>query len=466
MEKTTSILIVDDSSSNIDILVEILKEYQLFVALNGLKALEIAITNKPDIIILDVVMPEIDGFEVCKRLKENPLTEDIPVIFITAQNKIEDEIKGLELGAVDFISKPISPPIVLARVKNQLLLQESNRKIQSNFEELKRTQEQLIKNEKLIALGRLVASVAHEINTPIAAIKSSNQNQSIEVNNISENIDKIILEMEPVKISLFSSILKECISKTNNLTTKEERAIKRELSYEIGVAFPDIDSTIFAELLLESNIFSLNDNCKKMLEFKNPETTFKILSSIVSITNSINIIELSIEKVQNIVFSLKNYSRNDSNIFLNPVSSSIVESINSVLTLYNSKIKHSIELIKNYRFTETIVCYPDLLSQVWVNLLNNALQSMEYKGTLTITVTDDNKNVIVSIKDTGTGIPISIREEIFQPFFTTKDIGEGTGLGLDIVKKIIDQHKGTIELESEIGIGTTFIITLPKDLSN
>jgi len=117
------ILIVDDASENIAVLGGILSDYKRQVASNGEKALKIAFgDNKPDLILLDVMMPEMDGFEVCRRLKENPGTKNIPVIFITAKTEVEDETQGLALGAVDFIPKPISPPVVIARVKNQLEL--------------------------------------------------------------------------------------------------------------------------------------------------------------------------------------------------------------------------------------------------------------------------------------------------------------------------------------------------------
>ncbi|NUN07751.1 MAG: response regulator [Ignavibacteriaceae bacterium] len=117
------ILIVDDAPENIDILGSILHSYKKSVALNGEKALKlVAGPNVPDLILLDIMMPGMDGFEVCRRLKADPKTKDIPVIFITAKNSVEDETMGLELGAVDFLPKPISPPVVLARVKNQLEL--------------------------------------------------------------------------------------------------------------------------------------------------------------------------------------------------------------------------------------------------------------------------------------------------------------------------------------------------------
>ena len=121
--KNQRILIVDDTPENIDVLIEILSEYRRSVATNGEKALQIAGSgNPPDLILLDIMMPGMDGYEVCQKLKSEEKTKSIPVIFLTGMADEESEKKGLELGAVDYITKPISPPIVLERVKNHLLL--------------------------------------------------------------------------------------------------------------------------------------------------------------------------------------------------------------------------------------------------------------------------------------------------------------------------------------------------------
>jgi sigma-B regulation protein RsbU (phosphoserine phosphatase) len=122
-----AVLVVDDTPANIQVLMETLKDdYRIVAAVNGERALQLAISDPPpDIILLDVMMPEMDGYEVCARLKADAKTRDIPVIFITAMSDAQDETRGLELGAVDYITKPISPPVVLARVKSQLALKQA-----------------------------------------------------------------------------------------------------------------------------------------------------------------------------------------------------------------------------------------------------------------------------------------------------------------------------------------------------
>ncbi|MDQ2103199.1 diguanylate cyclase [Azospirillum isscasi] len=119
----SKILVVDDIPSNVHVLSRILKdEHDIYFATDGMKALELAQSRLPDLVLLDIMMPGMDGYEVCSRIKADPITRNIPVIFISAKSEVEDETYGLEVGAIDFISKPISPPIVKARVRNHLLL--------------------------------------------------------------------------------------------------------------------------------------------------------------------------------------------------------------------------------------------------------------------------------------------------------------------------------------------------------
>lgn len=146
-----TILVVDDNPDNIDVLTGILKPYyKVKASISGHVALKIAqAKQKPDLILLDIMMPEIDGYEVCQKLKENPLTRNIPVIFVTAKTEIEDEQKGFELGAVDYITKPVSMPLVLARIKTHLALYDQQRELESQViqrtEQIEETRAEIIK---------------------------------------------------------------------------------------------------------------------------------------------------------------------------------------------------------------------------------------------------------------------------------------------------------------------------------
>jgi signal transduction histidine kinase len=142
---------------------------------------------------------------------------------------------------------------------------------------------------------------------------------------------------------------------------------------------------------------------------------------------------------------------------------SLTEGIETILTLYQNQLKQGVEVIRNYRDLPPILCYPDELNQVWTNLIHNALQAMANRGTLILEVTQVAAQAQISITDSGSGIPPEIKSKIFEPFFTTKPPGEGSGLGLDIVKKIITKHGGQITVESQPG-RTTFSVLLPIKL--
>jgi len=171
-----TILIIDDNPTNLSVITDYLGDlgFEIMAARDGQSCIEMAQYTKPDIILLDVMMPGIDGFETCRRLKTSEITQEIPVIFMTALTSVEDKVKGFESGAVDYITKPIQYKEMLARVTTHLSirdlthkLQEKNQALSQMLENLKATQNQLVESEKMAALGGLVAGVAHEINTPI-----------------------------------------------------------------------------------------------------------------------------------------------------------------------------------------------------------------------------------------------------------------------------------------------------------
>ena len=134
------------------------------------------------------------------------------------------------------------------------------------------------------------------------------------------------------------------------------------------------------------------------------------------------------------------------------------------MTLYYNQIKHGVEVVKKFQPVPIIRCAPHELNQVWTNLIQNALQAMDNKGQLEIAVFQQNGQVVTQITDSGPGIPDEIKDRIFEPFFTTKPVGEGSGLGLDIVRKIVEKHQGNVEVESRPG-RTTFSVRLPIEPS-
>ncbi len=187
-----TILIVDDVRTNIVLLAELLKnDYQIKVSNNGKTALRIANEEpKPDLIILDIMMPEMDGYEVCRQLKSNPQTNEIPVIFITAMNDEKNEELGLELGAVDYITKPFVPGLVKIRVKQQLERKTAYEKLaqaldetQKAYDLLKSAQNKLIQLEQKNAVLAMAVTANHEINQPLMVLSGSLDVLKIKVDN-------------------------------------------------------------------------------------------------------------------------------------------------------------------------------------------------------------------------------------------------------------------------------------------
>jgi len=191
------VLVVDDTPTNTAVISGVLKDsFRIKVATNGKKALTIArASDKPDLILLDVVMPGMDGYEVCRRLKATPATREIPVIFLTGKTDAENEEKGFEVGAVDYIHKPFSPPLILTRVKNQLALQSALRQAREDRDQadelLQALRAEIAGVARLTTMGELAASIAHEIRQPLAAV-INNANAGLRwLTNQPPNLEKV-----------------------------------------------------------------------------------------------------------------------------------------------------------------------------------------------------------------------------------------------------------------------------------
>ena len=340
------------------------------------------------------------------------------------------------------------------------ILAEKTTMLAETLDQLEKSQHKLVESAKMVALGQLIAGVAHEINTPLGAIRSS-------ISNISETLESVLLNLPnffklldgPDKMN-FYILLNRSINAKIAITSKEERTYKRAIiSVLTDEQIEKADD--YADTLVDMGIYEDIDDLMPFLKSQNSDDVLQMAYKVSGMLRSSKTINIAIDRVSKIVFALKNFSHFNQTGEM--VKANINDSLETVLTLYYNQIKQGITLIK--RFDEDIPdikCFPDELNQVWTNLIHNALQAMQNSGTLEVDISKKDSHVIVAITDSGCGIPEEIREKIFMPFFTTKPQGEGSGLGLDIVKRIIEKHNGQIQFESLPG-RTTFTVTLPNN---
>ena len=339
-------------------------------------------------------------------------------------------------------------------------VRQKNQELARTLQQLQATQEELIQSEKMAALGQLVAGVAHEVNTPLGAIRSSVEHMSDFLAERLETLPEFFQQLSAENREVFVALLHRALQPSAMLSSKEKRKAKRALNRKLdGWDIGETDT--IADILVDMEIYDEVEFLLPMMQDGDRDRLFEAAYELVSLHKSTNTIALATDRAAKVVFALKSYARYDSSG--EKIPTQIADSIETVLTLYHNQLKHGVEVVRNYpEGLPLIPCYADELNQVWTNLIHNALQAMDNRGTLTIDIGCQDDRLQVGITDSGTGIPPEIQAKIFDPFFTTKPPGEGSGLGLDIVQKIVTKHDGTIAVESVPG-KTTFTVSLPLD---
>ncbi|MBF1999757.1 MAG: response regulator [Synechococcales cyanobacterium C42_A2020_086] len=465
-----NILVVDDTPDSLRLLVGILSDqgYKVRAAPNGRLALAAAQALPPDLILLDINMPEMDGYEVCRRFKADERTSAIPIIFLSAWSDVFDKVKAFSVGGVDYITKPFQIEEAVVRIKTHLTicalqntLKQKNHDLTETLHQLKSTQAQLIQAEKMAALGQLIANVAHEINTPLGAIRSSAKNIHGVLHQTLEQLPQVLEAIPPHHWQLFLRLLQRArlgMAKFPSLSSREKRQLRRSLVQQLAVHdIPHCEHV--ADTLVDMAIY---DDLDPLLPLLYDQTSQRVLNAayqLASLHKSAHTILTASDRAARIVLALTRYIHHDASGL--KTETDVVESIETALALYYDQCRQRVEIIRNYHPVPLIWAFPDELNQVWSNLLHNALQAMEYKGQISITVQQpDPEQICVAITDSGKGIPPELQSRIFEPFFTTKPKGEGSGLGLSIVNQIIEKHAGHIEVASVPG-RTTFTVFLP-----
>jgi len=347
----------------------------------------------------------------------------------------------------------------LKQAEENLILK--NKQLEETIEELKRTQNKLAFAEKMAALGNLIGGIAHEINTPLGAIKASSSNISEVVDKINIDLPWLIKNATPTEINWLFSFLNEADSRDISVFSREERQKKRELT----TLFEENEienAAIVADTLVSLKLNYDNDLYLRFLKQPNAQKLLNILKVLFSLKRNTNNITVSVEKAAKVVRALRSYIyKNNTGEF---EAADLTETINTVLILTANLIKHSkTEIVTDFASIPPIFCRQDEICQVWTNIITNGIQAMGEGGKMEIGIRYDESGEMIKVwfKDNGPGIPDEVKPRIFEPYFTTKAKGSGTGMGLDISRQIIESHNGKIYFESENGQGTTFIIEIP-----
>jgi signal transduction histidine kinase len=424
---SAEILIVDDTPNNLRLLSDMLSErgYEVRKAIDGQMALTSAQIEPPDLILLDIVMPDIDGYGVCKQLKSDPKTCQIPVIFLSALDDPLDKVKAFQVGGIDYITKPFQIEEVLARVHSQLTIRyltqnledrvaKRTKQLTQALHDLQEAQLQLVQTEKMATLGQLISGIAHEINNPIGFIEG--------------NLDLVEKGMKQL--------------------------IEHLHLYQKNVANPDSEIAENAENI---ELDYLLEELPEMLES----------------------MKLGTDRIRQLSISLRLFSRADNS---RKIEADLHEGIDSTLVILKHRLKANknrpeIEIIKKYGDLPLVQCYPNQLNQVFMNLLANSIDAIDEFGeglsyaemaksphqiSIRTLASSDRTKVAIEIADNGPGMSPDVKEKIFDRLFTTKPPGKGTGLGLSISRQIVvDKHNGRIRCSSALGEGTKFIIEIP-----
>jgi len=435
----STVLIVDDSELMRVILVDIIASfgYESVTAKDGYMALELIKTGKFDLILLDVTMPGMDGFEVCKIIKQQFKLRELPVIFITSNNSDEDIIKCFEVGGIDYLSKPINSFELKARIKthldlkkahdrvkhsNEQLLQvtdnlyaankiisKKNDELEESLGKLKNAQLQLLRKERVAGIGQLAAAAAHEINTPLGFIMSN-----------FETMNKYIIKLKELLV-LYRYFKEIKIDPNSN------KFVEDILNYE-----------------KENHIdFILTD-------------AFELLKDTKE----------GLVRVCNIVIALRAFSNIDqvSELCLYDLN----QGIENTLIIAQVEIMNYALIEKDFSDISLVFAIGSEVNHVILNILMNSVYAIKSKpnveqGVISIKTYETDIYIVCEIRDNGIGMEKNIMDKIFDPFFTTKPIEEAAGFGLSFAQEIIEKnHHGKILVESKIGECSKFSIMLSK----
>ncbi len=389
------------------------RDYRVRLTRTGREALEAVRRRPPDLVLTDVMMPEMSGTELCKALKSDPQTRGVPVMLVTSKADREMKIEGLELGADDYVTKPFHPRELRARVAGLLKVRTlqnelagRNAELQSMLIELRTAEVKLVQAERLAAVGELAAGLAHEVNNPV------------------------------------------------NFALNAARALSRIALELRGVLEP-------LAKLDPRNHEALADHVEKLL-LQLPELDFGEVSH--DLAELAGIVTEGLERTGRLVGDLRDFTKSAS---AEPSPVDVRKSLLSALLLLEPSFEEgTIQVVTRFEGEPLLVLGdPRALNQVFINLIKNAAEALAGTGgQIVVAAREHGSSVVVEVRDDGPGIPKAIATRLFEPFATTKDRGHRRGMGLSISLRVVEAHGGTIELLPRPEGGTIARVSLPAAL--
>lgn len=394
------ILVVEDNKFLLKTILTFLDSYgyEISTATNGIEGLEKLTKTHFDIVISDIRMPEMDGMQLLAQIKEMSIQTE--VVIITAHSEEYSYVEVIDSGAIDFIAKPFT------------------------------------RNEFKAKIQRVVREVQiqNELRRSIELQKKREQEK--------EKMQTILNQQEKMA----------CVGQL-------AAGVAHEINNPTGFILSNLKSLkkYFAKIIDYTNDSAACSNPEELQRLR----IRKKLKIDYMLEDIPDLIDESIDggnRIRDIVQNLKCFSRVEN---CKPEDFHVNDCIENTLKIIWNELKYKVEIVKEYGELPIIKCHPQELSQVFMNLLVNASHAIEKHGNVTIKTWSDDRNIFIAISDTGCGISQENIPKLFEPFFTTKEVGKGTGLGLSISHKIVKKHNGRIDVESEIGKGTTFTVVLP-----
>jgi PAS domain S-box-containing protein len=485
-EPKADILIVDDTPDNLRLLNQILSQYyKVRLAPSGAIGLAAARSTPPDLILLDIMMPAMNGYEVAAQLKADKLTEDVPIIFMSALDDTDSKVRGFTAGGIDYVTKPFQEVEVLARVRTHMSVRSLYKQAQAEIVERKRVENELRESEsRNRALLSAVPDMMYRIRRDGVFLDYKASTSNVLFAAPEQIIGAQVMKVLEKNLALrFMDCVDEVLD-TKEIQTMEYTLKTEDSSHVYEARFKDSGADEVTVIIRDISDRARLEQMKSDFinrathELRTPIATMLLMVNLIDGDSTPEefkefweVLKNEIHREHMLVENLLNVGRLESgrtNMHLVPVD--VGKLLEKVVTQFelparDKNVSISLRILLEQADKAIVKADENALTQVFVNLLGNAVKFTPSGGSTEIVVQQNNLGVDVSFRDTGIGIPSEDLPLMFTRFFRGTNAIEneipGTGIGLFIVQSIVEKHGGNIKVHSEIGKGSQFDVWLP-----